>query len=368
MAKNIAAAIAYLTAFRQSHVHEYSERMRGYKITRNQRFVGSDRVNQFFADVVGNLEETLADLRIPEGFATEDALLQSVRGFKALMEGYGREFRTLQAKIAKAGRGASGDRGLRDSDFIPEPLLQAEATRHEMHSALRQTLRLAAGRASPSGAPQDSDAGKKPKWLEWLSWTSEALKALATITGVLTGVVGGALWLFPDFRAQALNLVLPKYDVYLGYLYGPQLERLVGDQFQSTAWTRGLGNIENIFAIEDDTLRNASEGSPAAHSLKSGKSLLYVAPGACIHVEGLRFEAMRVDQRVDNITSDSLRAQNLAHPGAALLARLPKDFTSRDCTTAAATKTPACGHVNVMARAMLVDCGPHLKSKAKDAE
>jgi hypothetical protein len=345
--------------------------MRGYKITRNsgyQRFDGSDRVNQFFADVVGNLEETLADLRIPEGFATEEALLQAVRGFKALMEEYGREFGTLQKKIAKAGRGPGGDRDLPDSGFIPEPLLHAEATRHEMHAALRQTLRLAAGKASPSQAPRDSEAGKKPKWLEWLSWTAEALKALATITGVLTGVVSLALWLLPDFRAQALNLVLPKYDVYLGYLYGPQLERLMGDQFQSTAWAHGLGNIENIFAVEDDTLRNASEESPAAHSLKSGKSLLYVAPGACIHVESLRFEAIRAGQRVANITSDSLRAQNEAHPGSALLARLPKDFTSPDCTTAEATKTHACGHVNVMARAMLVDCGPHAKSKAKDAE
>jgi hypothetical protein len=97
-------AIEYFSAFRISHLSEYAEAMREYRVGGSsgyQHFVGSDRVVQTMHDIYGNLDETFADLSVPKGFVTPKARTESLKNFLNMLKQRGDEFEPIQARLVK---------------------------------------------------------------------------------------------------------------------------------------------------------------------------------------------------------------------------------------------------------------------------
>lgn len=140
-------AIDYFSAFRASHLDEYFEAMREYRVGGNsgyQHFIGSDCVVQTMIDIHGNLEETFADLSVPKGFVTPKTRTDSFTRFLDMLKKRGIEFEEISIQLVKDGRAKNKHLGDEwdDSDFIPEPFKQIDRIRLEVIAALEFTIQL----------------------------------------------------------------------------------------------------------------------------------------------------------------------------------------------------------------------------------
>ncbi|MBS7451630.1 hypothetical protein KHP60_04625 [Microvirga sp. 3-52] len=110
-------------------------------------FPGSDLVVQTIRDIYYNLEETYADLSVPSGFVTPDALVQSWNGFRGLLERKNGELAQIRQKLIETEKKKQSQRGYgiaewNDLDYLPEPLIQAKKVCQETLAAVTYTIEL----------------------------------------------------------------------------------------------------------------------------------------------------------------------------------------------------------------------------------
>lgn len=153
-------ATTYFGSFRDSRLEEYQGAMGEYRVGKNTGygpFPGSSEVVQTLRDIFHNLEETFDDLRVPERFVTQAALLQAWRNFRDYLETKGERFRELRPEIiADAQRSVIGDPAhFSDEDFLPEPYLYIDRVRQDVLDAVNETLALAEPPPAPGGDPPD---------------------------------------------------------------------------------------------------------------------------------------------------------------------------------------------------------------------
>lgn len=191
---------------------------------------------------------------------------------------------------------------------------------------------------------------------EKVNRTAEIIKSIGTILGVL----GFLLALFPGLRLTITSLFSAQYEVGIGAMHGPQLEKLTGDQFYSYVWAQsGLRQAGNIFSVDGSIMPNVGGQPIPAYKPLTRSAQAMVGPGQCVYVHSLRFSFFKGDPNVSvgSVTEDELRKTNPRDPAGALLDRLPRDFNAPGCNPGSKDPAKACGAAAIWAKVTLVDCG-----------
>jgi hypothetical protein len=154
-------ATAYFARFRETRLQDYVEAMREYRIGPNtgyDRFPGSDFVIDTVRNVVGALEEYYANLKVPDGWVTEEKLVESWRYFLGQLDNWGDRFETLRPGIIAAGKAkVMGDpANFEDHEFLPAPFTAIDQIRAEVRDAVSHALAIVdSGQGSATGNTVD---------------------------------------------------------------------------------------------------------------------------------------------------------------------------------------------------------------------
>lgn len=136
----------YFKTFRDTHLHDYFETMRCYKVGGGsgfQYFYCSDEVNQTMYDIYGNLEDLYSDVSIPGQFATPDALIDSWVNFKEHLIKKGHLFEKIKDKLVEdRKKGPFYDPDEPIASFLPEPLKAVNSIRLEVLDVLEHVLAM----------------------------------------------------------------------------------------------------------------------------------------------------------------------------------------------------------------------------------
>lgn len=132
----ISKAIEYFKKFRDSKLPEYFEDMKEFKVWPEggyPNFYKDTEVVQCLINIYCNLEETYSDLRIPEGFTSEKALVQSWKSFYDFLKDYDKLFDDIKKHL---------DNKLREDDEVIYPIVftQINEDRHQVIDALETIL------------------------------------------------------------------------------------------------------------------------------------------------------------------------------------------------------------------------------------
>jgi hypothetical protein len=135
----------YFDDFRDAHVHEYREKMRGYRIHPHNGygfFSDSDYVTQTMRNICGNLEEVFETTDIPGKFVTPRALVIKWQGFRELLRVDEHRFNEIRDELLKDYRKKSKSEPESPFDYLPEPFIQFDAVRHEVTEVLDHILEM----------------------------------------------------------------------------------------------------------------------------------------------------------------------------------------------------------------------------------
>ncbi len=140
-------AMRYFSQFRESHLGEYTDAMREYRVggrSGYQTFAGSEIVVQAMQNIHGALDESFADLSVPRGFVTPKARQEALVSFLKTLRDLEPQFRTIAERLVAKGRLETKDSkaNWRDTDFLPEPFIQIDRIRNEVADALEHTLQI----------------------------------------------------------------------------------------------------------------------------------------------------------------------------------------------------------------------------------
>lgn len=136
----------YFWRFRQAHLKDYLDIMNDYNVGRStgyQYFYRSDEVVQTIRDIYHNLEEYYSNISIPEGFATPRALVESWVRFRQMLISRAEVFSDIldHLKIEREKLPFYSEEE-NIYDYLPEPLVQIDAVRHEMIDLLDHILSI----------------------------------------------------------------------------------------------------------------------------------------------------------------------------------------------------------------------------------
>lgn len=173
-------AVDYFSRFRRTHLRDYFEAMRDFRVWPEggyPNFYKDSEVVQCMVNIYMNLEENFGDMRRPEGYPSDEALVRAWTAFRDFLVAYEGLFQEIKQHV-------EGEEDVKEIGY-PIVLVGVDRIRHEVIDALVATLRLYERWASnPSLVAEPTTLSEKVHTEKWKSRTPGAQFDVVIITAL----------------------------------------------------------------------------------------------------------------------------------------------------------------------------------------